>query len=117
MSKARANAPIARGRTRKGFPGERCLHELFEAQVRLTPGATALTCDGASLTYDKLNRRANRVAHALRAQGVRPEALVPLYLERSFEMVIGVLGILKAGAALSALPDRASQRGAVGLGD
>ncbi len=75
------------------------LHWIFEAQVSRRPDAIALVCDGACLTYAELNRRANRLAHHLQALGVGPETLVGLCLERSLEMVVGVLGILKAGGA------------------
>src|SRR5207247_7599226 len=64
-----------------------CIHELFEQQALLTPQAEALRFDGASLSYAELNARANRLAHRLRSQGVGPETLVGLCLERSAEMV------------------------------
>src|SRR5262249_32308221 len=73
--------------------------ELFEAQVEKSPEATALVYEGTSLSYRELNRRANRLAHLLRGRGVRPEAIVGICLERSLEMVVGLLGILKAGSA------------------
>ncbi|HEU4963351.1 MAG TPA: amino acid adenylation domain-containing protein [Bacilli bacterium] len=76
-----------------------CVHELLEAQAKRTPEGIALECDGATLTYADLNRRANQLARHLRHQGVGTEALVGLCLERSLELVIGMLGILKAGAA------------------
>ena len=76
-----------------------CLHERFEAQVEQTPMAVAATCDGESLSYDLLNRRANRLAHRLRELGVGPDKLVGLCVERSLDLVIGILGILKAGGA------------------
>ena len=71
----------------------------FEAQVARTPAAVAVQFEGESLTYAALNGRANQLAHYLRQQGVAPETLIGLYLERSLEMVIAILGILKAGAA------------------
>ncbi|NOT58294.1 MAG: amino acid adenylation domain-containing protein, partial [Deltaproteobacteria bacterium] len=77
--------------------GDRCIHQLFEAQVQQTPDATAVVCEGESLTYRELNRRTNQLAHHLRALGVGPEVPVGICLERSVEMVIGLLGILKAG--------------------
>src|SRR4051812_7415684 len=76
-----------------------CIHERFEARARLSPTAPALTFEGESLSYDELNRRANRLAHYLRSLGVQPDQLVGLRIERGFEMVIGLIGILKAGAA------------------
>ncbi|MDY7229483.1 non-ribosomal peptide synthase/polyketide synthase [Hyalangium rubrum] len=81
------------------FPGKDCLHQRFEAQVRLHPEAIAVVGDGERLTYAELDRRANQLAHALIARGVRPEALVGLCVERSLATVVGILGILKAGAA------------------
>ncbi len=76
-----------------------CLHERFEAQVERTPTAVAATCEGESLSYDALNRRANRLAHRLQELGVGPDKLVGLCVERSLDLVIGILGILKAGGA------------------
>ncbi|MFB9902779.1 amino acid adenylation domain-containing protein [Allokutzneria oryzae] len=72
--------------------------ELFQAQVRRTPSAVAVTFDGAELSYVDLNERANRLAHWLRSQGVGPEKLVALALPRSIDLVVAVLGVLKAGA-------------------
>jgi natural product biosynthesis luciferase-like monooxygenase protein len=76
-----------------------CMHQAFEAQVRQNPAATALVCDGTGLTYGALNERANRVAHVLIAMGVRPGTLIGLCAPRSLDLVIGALGIQKAGAA------------------
>jgi amino acid adenylation domain-containing protein len=81
------------------FASPLCLHELFEAQVARTPSAEALVWLDQRLTYDELNRRANQVAHHLRAAGVGPDVLVGLCLERSIELLVGLLGILKAGGA------------------
>jgi amino acid adenylation domain-containing protein len=72
---------------------------LFEEQVERTPEVVALECEGMWLTYEELNRRANRLGHYLRGLGVGPEVLVGLCVERSLEMVVGILGILKAGGA------------------
>jgi amino acid adenylation domain-containing protein len=80
-------------------PMDKCIHELFEAQVERTPEAIAVTFDGKQLTYCELNARANQLAHYLQRQGLRPETLVGICVERSLEMVVGLLGILKAGAA------------------
>jgi amino acid adenylation domain-containing protein/thioester reductase-like protein len=77
----------------------RCIHQLFEAQVERTPDAIAVEFNGQSLTYHQLNQRSNQVAHHLRKLGVKAETLVGLSLERSIEMLIGLLGILKAGGA------------------
>ncbi|MGB8476151.1 MAG: amino acid adenylation domain-containing protein, partial [Candidatus Acidiferrum sp.] len=76
-----------------------CIHQLFEAQVKRTPDAIAVVFETEQLTYGELNRRANRLAHHLLALGVGPEVLVALCMERSLEMVIGLLAILKAGGA------------------
>ena len=75
------------------------LPALFEAQVARTPEAIALVCGEESLSYGVLNARANRLAHLLLAQGVGPECVVGLALERSVELVVAVLGVLKAGGA------------------
>jgi amino acid adenylation domain-containing protein len=81
------------------YPADQCMHRLFEAQVARTPDAVAVSCGDASLTYDELNRRANRVAHYLATLGVGRETLVGLCVERSLAMAVGLLGVLKAGAA------------------
>ena len=83
--------------TRKDYAEARCLHELFEAQAAATPDADALLFEGETLTYHELNARANRLAHHLRRRGVGAEVRVALFAERSPEMVVGLLGILKAG--------------------
>ena len=79
------------------FPVEACLHEAFQAQVARTPDAIALTCGDHHLTYDELNRKANQLANRLRENGVRPNVLVGLYMERSSDLVVAILAILKAG--------------------
>ncbi|MEM9149568.1 MAG: amino acid adenylation domain-containing protein, partial [Cyanobacteria bacterium P01_F01_bin.3] len=81
------------------YPLDRCLHQLFEAQVERTPEAIAITFEQQQLTYRALNQRANQLAQHLQTVGVGPEVLVGICLERSLEMVIGLLGILKAGGA------------------
>ncbi|MDB4951422.1 MAG: putative non ribosomal peptide synthetase protein, partial [Gemmatimonadetes bacterium] len=82
------------------YPADACVHELFERQVERTPRATALVAEGrAPLTYAELNARANRLAHHLHALGVGPDVRVGLCVERSPEMVVGVLAVLKAGGA------------------
>jgi len=96
----------------------RCVHELFEDQVERTPEAVAVVFEDKQLTYCELNERANRVAHALIAHGVGPDALVGICVERSFEMIAGLLGILKAGGAYVPLdPDYPEARLAFMLED
>ncbi|MFS8086016.1 MAG: condensation domain-containing protein, partial [Acidobacteriota bacterium] len=79
------------------FPLDSCVHRLFEAQVVRTPGAIAAEFQGEQLTYRELNRQANQLAHYLRKQGVGPEVLVGICVERSLEMLASMLGVLKAG--------------------
>ncbi len=94
------------------------LPELFEAQVARSPEAVALVYEESRLSYAELNERANRLAHLLISLGTGPEDLVALALPRSMEMVVGLLGILKAGAAYLPLdPDYPAQRLAYTLQD
>lgn len=74
-------------------------HELIEHQVKLSPNVIALVSENAELTFDELNKRANQVAHCLRLKGVRPDIPVGICIERSIEMVVGILAILKSGGA------------------
>ncbi|CAI3808010.1 Linear gramicidin synthase subunit D [Pseudomonas sp. MM223] len=85
--------------TQASYPDSRCIHQLFEAQVAKTPDAPALIFGEQTLSYGALNRRANQLAHKLREQGVGPDVLVGVAMQRSLEMVVGLLGILKAGGA------------------
>lgn len=75
------------------------VHRLFEAQVERTPDAVAVTFENGHFTYRELNGRANRLARYLQAVGVGPDVRVGMYMERSLEMVVGILGVLKAGGA------------------
>jgi amino acid adenylation domain-containing protein/non-ribosomal peptide synthase protein (TIGR01720 family) len=81
------------------YPKDCCIHQLFEAQVEQTPDAVAAIFDAQTLTYCQLNAKANQLAHYLRSLGVKPEQLVGVCVERSLEMMVGILGILKAGGA------------------
>ncbi|MGH8542895.1 MAG: amino acid adenylation domain-containing protein [Gammaproteobacteria bacterium] len=83
--------------TKAEYPKDACIHELFEAQAARTPDAVVVEFEGKQLTYRELNGRANQLAHYLRYLGVGPEKLVGICIDRSLEMLIGVLGILKAG--------------------
>jgi amino acid adenylation domain-containing protein len=81
------------------YPQSKCIHQLFEDQVALTPQALAVVFESQQLTYSELNDRANQVAHYLQTLQVGAETLVGISVERSLEMIVGLLGILKAGGA------------------
>jgi amino acid adenylation domain-containing protein len=85
--------------TERDFPSDKCFHQLFEEQVDRTPEAKAIVFGEQSMSYRELNHSANRLAHHLRALGVASETLVGISVERSLEMMVGILGILKAGGA------------------
>ncbi|WP_306423302.1 non-ribosomal peptide synthetase [Nostoc favosum] len=85
--------------TTTDYPQDKCIHELFEAQVEKTPDAVAVVFENQQLSYGELNQRANQLAHYLCSLGVKPEVLVGLCTQRSLEMIIGLLAILKAGGA------------------
>jgi amino acid adenylation domain-containing protein len=85
--------------TEVDYPANKCIHQLFEEQVERTPNAVAVTYENESLTYRELNNRANQLAHYLRKLGVKPDTLAGICVERSLEMMVGLLGILKAGGA------------------
>jgi amino acid adenylation domain-containing protein len=80
-------------------PETGCLHEIFADRARSNPDAVAVTCGDEQLTYAELDRRANRLAHRLRATGAGPERRVGLAVERSTDTLVAVLGVLKSGAA------------------
>jgi amino acid adenylation domain-containing protein len=86
-------------RTEADYPSHLCVHQLFEAQVQQAPEAMALLHEDQQLTYGELNARANRLAHHLVSLGVGPDDLVAISVERSLEMVVGLLAVLKAGGA------------------
>ncbi|WP_427156903.1 amino acid adenylation domain-containing protein [Aliinostoc sp. HNIBRCY26] len=103
--------------TQVAYPHE-CIHELFAAQVERTPDAVAVVCGAEKLTYKELNQRANQLAHYLQKLGVGKEVLVGICVERSLDMIVGLLGILKAGGAYLPLdPVYPQQRLALMLAD
>jgi amino acid adenylation domain-containing protein len=81
------------------YPADQCFHQMFEAQAARAPDALAVVCADQQLTYGQLNERSNQVAHSLRQMGVGPEVPVILYLKRSVDLLVGLLGIHKAGGA------------------
>ena len=85
--------------TQTDYPKDQCIHQLFEEQVARTPDAIAVVFEDQQLSYQALNAKANQLAHYLQTVGVKPDTLVAICLERSFDMVIGLLAILKAGGA------------------
>ncbi|MBE9228019.1 non-ribosomal peptide synthase/polyketide synthase [Phormidium sp. LEGE 05292] len=97
--------------TQADYPENKCIHQLFEEQVERSPDAVAVVFEGEQLTYQQLNTRANQLAHHLRSLGVKPDVLVGICVDRSIEMVVGLLGILKAGGAYVPLdPDYPTER-------
>jgi amino acid adenylation domain-containing protein len=87
----------------KAYPREHFLHELFEERAQRSPDELAVVFEEGGLTYGELNRRSNRLAHYLIGQDVGPATLVGLCLDRSLELLVGILGILKAGGGYVAL--------------
>ncbi|WP_439566557.1 non-ribosomal peptide synthetase, partial [Gloeocapsopsis crepidinum] len=85
--------------TQINYPQNTCIHHLFEQQVAKTPENIALIFEDRQLTYRELNQRANKLAHYLIKLGIKPDVMVGICMERSIEMVVGILGILKAGGA------------------
>jgi non-ribosomal peptide synthetase component F len=94
---------IGWNQTRSDYPSEQTIHELFERQMEQTPDRTAVAFEEEQLSYAELNGRANRLANYLRRLGVGPDTRVGILMERSVEMVVGVLGVLKAGGAYAPL--------------
>ncbi|MBK9394964.1 MAG: AMP-binding protein [Uliginosibacterium sp.] len=91
-------------RTERAYPRVAGVHELFECQAAVTPDAIAVVSEAGQLSYGQLNERANRLAHHLRGLGVGEGVLVGLCVERSLDMLVGILGIVKAGGARTAGP-------------
>ncbi|MET3212237.1 UNVERIFIED_CONTAM: amino acid adenylation domain-containing protein/non-ribosomal peptide synthase protein (TIGR01720 family), partial [Paenibacillus sp. PvR008] len=97
--------------TTADYPRGATIHRIFNEQARRTPDQTAVACGTETLTYRELNARANRLARKLQAAGARPNMLVALIADRSLDMIVGVLGILKSGAAYLPIdPDYPSER-------
>ncbi|MES2299306.1 MAG: amino acid adenylation domain-containing protein, partial [Pseudomonadota bacterium] len=104
--------------TAVGYAGELLMHQLFEAQAASSPDAIALEFEQHKLSYRELNRRANQLAHHLLALGVKPDQCVAICIDRSLEMVVALLAVLKAGAAYVPLdPAYPAERLAFMLGD
>jgi amino acid adenylation domain-containing protein len=91
--------PATWNHTAIDYPRQLCIHELFEAQVERTPDAMSVVFRDEELSYRELNEHANRLAHYLQGLGVGPEVLVGICVERSLELIVGLLGVLKAGGA------------------
>ncbi len=85
--------------TAADYPRDKCVHDLFEEQAARTPDAVAASFEERQLTYEELDRRANQLAHRLIGLGVGPETLVGVCLERSLDLIVALLGVLKAGGA------------------
>ncbi|BAY23229.1 amino acid adenylation [Calothrix sp. NIES-2100] len=85
--------------TQTDYDRNQCVHQIFEQQAQLTPNAVAVELGEQKLTYRELNHRANQLAHFLQSLGVKPEVLVGICVERSLEMLVAMLGVLKAGGA------------------
>lgn len=97
--------------TQADYPQDKCIHHLFEEQAERTPNNIAVTFSDNKLTYRELNTRANQMAHYLQRLGVGKEVMVGICVERSLEMIVGILGILKAGGAYIPLdPNYPSER-------
>jgi amino acid adenylation domain-containing protein len=99
MDSERQQLLVDWNQTRLAYPKNRCLHELFEDRVKRAPDAVAVVFENERLTYQQLDKRANQLARHLQDLGVGPDALVGICVERSLEMVVGLLGVLKAGGA------------------
>ena len=95
----RQHIVVERNATAAEYPKDKCVHELFAEQAAKTPDAVAVTHEDGQLNYGELDRRSNQLAHHLRALGVGRETVVGLCMERSLDLVVGLLGIMKAGGA------------------
>jgi amino acid adenylation domain-containing protein len=83
----------------RGICLDRLIHQVFEKQAARTPDAVAVVCGDQCLTYGELNQRANHLAHCLQRQNVGPEVIVAIFLDRSLDLIVAILGVLKAGGA------------------
>jgi amino acid adenylation domain-containing protein len=119
LSDAERDQQLVTWNSTRAFDSTQCIHQMFEAQAERHPQAVAVVCEGQSLSYAALNAAANRLAHYLAGKhGVGPDTLVGLCVERSLDMMIGMLAILKAGGAYVPLdPDYPAARLAYMLGD
>ena len=99
LTKAEHQLMTAWNNTLTDYPQDKCIHQLIEEQVERTPDAVAVVFEDQSITYRELNHRANQVAHHLSSLGVGAEVLVGICVERSLEMIVSLLGILKAGGS------------------
>ncbi|MEQ9237073.1 non-ribosomal peptide synthetase family protein [Coleofasciculus sp. E2-BRE-01] len=97
--RARNQLLVEFNQTQADYPQDKCIHHLIEEQAERTPNSIAVAFEDQQLTYAQLNQKANQLAHYLQQLGVKPDVLVGICVERSLEMVIGILGILKAGGA------------------
>lgn len=97
--------------TKADYPKDKTIQQLFEEQVGKTPDSIALVFEDKTMSYAELNRKANQVAYLLREKGVKPDDIVALMMERSFDVVVGMVGILKAGGAFLPIdPDYPDER-------
>ncbi|MGM0508289.1 MAG: amino acid adenylation domain-containing protein [Fusobacteriota bacterium] len=85
--------------TTKDYPKDKTVHEIFEKQVGKNPDKVAVVFENSEMTYDELNKKANRLAWTLHKKGVKPDDIIGIMIERSLEMVVGILAILKSGGA------------------
>jgi amino acid adenylation domain-containing protein len=109
---------VAWNDTKTDYPKDKCIHRLFEIQVEQTPDNIAVVFDNNKLSYRELNTQANQLAHYLRTLGVKPATLVGICLERSLNMIVGLLAILKAGGVYVPLdPDYPKERLTIMLAD
>jgi len=112
---ARLKLLVEFNQTSAQFGAARCFQEIFEEQARRTPERVALVCEDSRLTYAELDRKSNQLAHYLRARGVGRETLVALFGEREIELMVALLGALKAGAAFVAFDPKYPKERLAGL--